>query len=69
VLKDFNNKTFNYLSLQRGNGIKSFINYAKQLRKMGYAQTFPFWVFFFMLLILGETTSEKLVLTFKKIKK
>ena len=69
VLKDFSNKAFGYLSLQRGNGMKSFINYSLKLRKLGYAQTFPFWVFFFMLLILGETTSERLILSFKKIKK
>lgn len=68
VLEDFSNKAFGYLSLQRGNGVKSFVNYSLKLKKMGYAQTFPFWVFFFVLLILGENLSEKLVLSYKKIK-
>lgn len=69
VLTDFSNKAFGYLSLQRGNGIKSFIDYSMKLRKMGFAKTLPFWAFFFMLLLLGEKTSEKLILRLKKLKK
>jgi len=69
VFTDFSNKAFGYLSLQRGNGVSSFIKYSMKLRKMGFAKTFPFWIFFFMLLLLGEKTSEKLVLRLKTLKK
>jgi len=67
VLKDFSNKAFGYLSLQRGNGIKSFIKYSIKLNKMGFAKTIPFWVYFMMLLILGEKISEKLILNIKNL--
>lgn len=67
VLRDFSNKAFGYLSLQRGNGINSFIKYTFKLNKMGFAKTLPFWIYFIMLLLLGERISEKLILNIKKI--
>lgn len=59
--------SYGYLKSQRKAGLKTFNEYARQLRKMGFGASPYFYVYYIALLLLGENRCDKMISILKRI--
>lgn len=59
--------SYGFLNAQRKSGIKVFTQYAKELKKMGFASSVYFYIYYIGLLVLGVKGCDKLIAALKKI--
>ena len=65
---DLSKYSYPFLSIQRKNGISSFLKYSKRLEKeLGFGSTIYFYVYKWALVLLGEKTCDKIIIFIKNI--
>lgn len=68
LVKDFSKYSFSFLSIQKKScSFFSFLKYALDLYKLGFASSVYFYVYLFMLVLLGHNLSEKLIISLKNV--
>ena len=68
IITTYSKYSYGFLYEHRDDGIKIFRNYAKELKKLGFAKTYHFYIYYFMLLILGKKNCQKLIMFIKKLR-
>ena len=68
IMKSYSKYSYGYLHEHRDKGVKVFCQYAKELKKLGFANSFYFYVYFWGLLILGKRNCQKIIQFIKKVK-
>ena len=62
IIRDIDNYSYPFMAMHRSRiGAKLFIKYVFDLVHIGFGRTFYFWTYFFMLLLLGESVSNRLI--------
>lgn len=70
LIKDFSKYSFPFLSIQRRScSFFSFFKYSFDLYKLGFASSIYFYIYLFMLVLLGHRLSEKLIISLKNVLK
>lgn len=67
VLKSYSKYSYGYLHEHRDDGIKVFIRYAKEVKRIGMGNSVYFYVYFLMLLLLGKRKSQNMIRQMKKL--
>lgn len=67
IIDSYSKYSYGFLLAQRDAGIAAYRNYAKELKKLGFANTLYFYVYYWMLLLLGKRGSRKLISRIKRI--
>lgn len=65
VMKEYSKYSYGYLHEHRDDGIKVFIEYAAAIKKIGLGDSFYFYIYFFMLLILGRNNCRVVIRNIK----
>lgn len=67
VLKSYSKYSYGYLHEHRGDGWKIFIKYAREIKKIGMGDSIYFYLYFWMLLLLGKRNSQTVIRCVKKM--
>ena len=67
VLKSYSKYSYGYLHEHRDDGAKVFIKYAKEIKKIGMGNSAYFYIYFWMLLLLGKRRSQNMIRRMKKV--
>ena len=66
IITTYSKYSYGFLYEHRDDGIKIFREYARELKKLGFAKTYHFYVYYFALLILGKKNCQNLIMMIKK---
>lgn len=67
ILKDYSKYSYGFLHVHRDKGIREFFKYSKEVKNIGMARTIHYYIYFWLLLILGNKNTKKLIIIIKKI--
>lgn len=67
IIMSYSKYSYGFLHEHRQDGIKVFRAYAKELKKLGFAKSKLFYVYYIGLLILGKRGCQNLIILIKKI--
>lgn len=67
VIKSYAKYSYGYLLEHRDDGIKVFRDYAEEIKKIGLGGSVYFYIYYYMLLILGRRNCQSLIRIAKKI--
>ena len=68
IITSYSKYSYGFLAEHRDDGIKIFREYSRELKKLGFAKTFHFYIYYYALLILGKTNCQKLIMMIKKLR-
>jgi hypothetical protein len=66
ILVDISKYSYPILSIQRNKSFSIFVEYAMELKKMGFAKTIHFYIYFITLLIIGKNNSDTVLRWLRK---
>lgn len=66
IMTTYSKYSYGFLYEHRDDGIKIFRKYAHELKKLGFAKTYHFYIYYFALLILGKRNCQKLIMKIKE---
>lgn len=66
VMISYSKYSYGFLHEHRDDGFRAFNIYMNELRKMGFARTYHFYLYYFALLILGKNNCKKIIMFIKK---
>jgi glycosyltransferase involved in cell wall biosynthesis len=66
ILVDISKYSYPILSIQRNKSFSIFVEYAMELKKMGFAKTIHFYIYFISLLIIGKNNSDTVLRWLRK---
>ena len=66
ILKDMSKYSYPNLAIQRHRGIKTFINYAISLKKLGFGSSIYFYLYVILLIIFNKKICDTAILKIKK---
>lgn len=67
IIESYSKYSYGFLLEHRDGGISTFRRYAKELRKLGFACTPYFYLYYFMLLVLGKRNTGKVIIALKRM--
>lgn len=67
IIKTYSKYSYGYLHEHRDDGIKVYCAYAKELKKIGFASSPYFYLFYISLLILGKRGTRNIIRFIKQI--
>lgn len=67
IMLSYSKYSYGFLHEHRNDGVKIFTEYAKELKKLGFAQSKLFYVYYLGLLILGKKGCQNLIMFIKKV--
>lgn len=67
IIKSYAKYSYGYLLEHRDDGIKVFRDYAREIKKIGLGDSVYFYIYYYMLLILGRRNCQRLIRTVKKV--
>ena len=68
IITTYSKYSYGFLYEHSDDGVIIFIKYARELKRLGFAKTYHFYVYYFALLILGKKNCQKLIITLKKLR-
>lgn len=66
IMKSYSRYSYGFLLEHRDDGVKEYIRYANGLRKLGFAVSPLFYVYYYLLLIFGKERTRKIIQSMKK---
>lgn len=67
IMKSYSKYSYGFLHEHRDDGIKVFNSYAKELKKLGFASSKLFYVYYIGLLVFGKKGFRKIIMCIKKV--
>ncbi|MBR2208355.1 MAG: glycosyltransferase family 2 protein [Synergistaceae bacterium] len=67
IITTYSKYSYGFLYEHRDDGIKIFREYARELRKLGFAKTYHFYIHYLALLLLGKSNFQNLIMKIKKL--
>lgn len=67
IINTYSKYSYGFLLSQRDNGLKIYMNYARELKKMGYASSWYFYVYYYLLLVFGRVGSRMIISAIKRM--
>lgn len=67
VLKSYSKYSYGYLHEHRDDGVKIFMKYAREIKKIGMGNSVYFYIYYWMLFLLGKRNSQNLIRHMKKV--
>ncbi len=66
IIQSYSKYSYGFLLEHRDDGVKEYKRYSKGLKELGFACTPYFYIYYYMLLILGKQGSARLIMFMKK---
>lgn len=65
IMVSYSKYAYGYMHEHRDDGIRVFHQYVRELKRLGFARTYHFYMYYVALLILGKRNCEKLIMAIK----
>ena len=67
IMKSYSKYSYGFLLEHRDDGVKVFTQYARELKKIGFASSGLFYIYYLGLLLLGKKGCQNLIIFLKKV--
>ncbi len=67
IMKSYSKYSYGFLHEHRDDGVKVFNAYARELKKLGFASSKLFYIYYFGLLIFGKRGFRRMIMIVKKV--
>ncbi len=67
IIESYSKYSYGFLLEHRDDGIKEYNRYSKGLKELGFACTYHYFIYYYMLLLFGKNGSAKIIMFIKKI--